>query len=51
MVVAKKPDYFTIQLGDKVDNVSLERLKPACLPEGAVAADPPRHGQPRHRPA
>ena len=45
-VINKKTEYFVVELGDAVDSIALDRLKPAVLPEGAVAVKPPQRGRP-----
>ncbi len=47
LVVAKAAKYFRIQTGNRVENVSVDRLKPH-LGTGPVApASPPARGRPR----
>ena len=44
-VVAKSPKVFQLQLGSRVESVSVDRLKP-CLSSEAIPAVPPRRGRP-----
>ena len=46
-VVSRDKDVFIVQLGDRVDSVSRDRLKPAFLPLDAQMAAVPRRGRPR----
>ena len=48
-VVGRSAKYFTLRLGTQLDNISIERLKPAYLDESkpTIVAQPPRHGHPR----
>ena len=46
-VVARGNGFFTLQLGDRTDTVSQDRLKPAFLPLDAPMADVPRRGRPK----
>ena len=41
------PKFFAIQLGDKVEKVSVDRLKPHTGPLPVVPAVPPKRGRPR----
>ena len=45
LVTAKGPKYFTLQVGSRLDRVSVDRLKP-CLATEISPADPPRRGRP-----
>ena len=45
LVTAKGPKYFTLQVGNRLDQVSVDRLKP-CLATEISPADPPRRGRP-----
>ena len=47
-VLSKNDKYYTVQLGDKQDNVSLDRLKAANAEEKDVI-QPPRRGRPPRR--
>ena len=44
-VVAKSPKVFQLQLGSRVESVSVDRLKP-CLSSEAIPAVPPWRGRP-----
>ena len=44
-VVAKSPKVFQLQLGSRVESVSVDRLKP-CLSSETIPAVPPRRGRP-----
>ena len=44
-VTARGPKYFTLQVGSRLDQVSVDRLKP-CLAREISPADPPRRGRP-----
>ena len=46
-VVSCDKDVFIVQLGDRVDSVSRDRLKPAFLPLDAPMAAVPSRGRPR----
>ena len=48
-VVERGAGHFRIQLGEKVDAVSGDQLKPAFLPLDAPMADVPRRGRPRRK--
>jgi cleavage and polyadenylation specificity factor subunit 1 len=43
--------FFTIQMGDRVETVSVDRLKPHRGASPATVADPPARGRPRRAPA
>ena len=49
-VLARSPKFFRLQLGDRADSVSVERLKPARCEPGVPAAPPRRRGRPRRLP-
>ena len=44
-VTARGPKYFTLQVGSRLDQVSVDRLKP-CLAREISPADPPRRERP-----
>ena len=46
-VVSRGDGFFRLHLGDRVDSVSRDRLKPAFLPLDAPMATVPRRGRPR----
>ena len=48
-VLRRSPHVFELQLGTRVDSVSVHRLKPAFVPDDAVPACPPTRGRPRIR--
>ena len=43
--------FFVVQIGDRYDTVSLDRLKPVFYSVPVLPADPPLRGQPRLVPA
>ena len=47
-VVDWSAKYFTLRLGTQLDNISIDRLKPAYLDESqpTTVAQPPRRGHP-----
>ena len=47
-VIERTPKHFTLQLGDKRDKISIDRLKPAYLDQSQPpqVAQPPRRGRP-----
>jgi hypothetical protein len=47
-VIDRTPKHFTLQLGDKRDKISIDRLKPAYLDQSQPpqVAQPPRRGRP-----
>ena len=47
-VIERTPKHFTLQLGDKQDKISIDRLKPAYLDQSQPpqVAQPPRRGRP-----
>ena len=51
-VIEGTPKYFTLQLGDKRDKISIDRLKPAFLDQfqPPQVAQPPRRGRPPKKP-
>jgi hypothetical protein len=50
-VLARNDRVFYLQLGFRVDSVSVSRLKPAFLPAGAGPALPPALGRPPRAPS
>ena len=48
-VIERTPKHFTLQLGDKQDKISIDRLKPAYLDKSQPpqVAQPPRRGRPQ----
>jgi len=51
-ILERTPKYFTLQLGDKKDNISIDRLKPAYQDQSQPpqVAQPPRRGRPPKKP-
>ena len=47
----RHPKFFKIQLGEKQDNISIDRLKPATVPEGTEPVRPRKRGRPTKNPA
>ena len=45
-VVERFNNHFTVRVGNKIDSISVGRLKPAVLPAGTVPAEPPKRGRP-----
>jgi hypothetical protein len=45
--VAKAAKYFRIQRGNRLENVSVDRLKPHLATGPVAPASPPARGQPR----
>ncbi len=45
-VLRRTPLAFQLQIGDRIDTVSVHRLKPAYLPPDATPAQPPLRGRP-----
>ena len=45
-IVERHPKFFKIQLGGKQDNISIDCLKPATVPEGTGPARPRMRGRP-----
>ena len=46
-VMQRSLGHFKIQMGSGEETVSTSRLKAAYMPEGAMAAMPPKRGRPR----
>ena len=46
LVTARAPTHFTLQVGNRTEIVTIDRLKPAFLPTGTPPAEPPRRGRP-----
>ena len=46
LVLHRSPLTFRLQIGNQSDVVAIDRLKPAVLPPGTPAAQPPRRGRP-----
>ena len=49
-VLERYPKFFKIQLGEKQDNISIDRLKPATVTEGMEPARPRKRGEARQKP-
>jgi len=47
LVVESGPKFFKIQIGEKIDTVSIDRLKPVFQTDQTSAAQPPVRGRPR----
>ena len=50
LVVARAPKYFKLQVGSRVDSVSVDRLKPVFSEFPVTAQLPPRRGRPPSAP-
>ena len=50
-VITRKDKYFKLQIGSKVDNVSVDRLKPVFSDEKVSPALPQPHGRPPRCPS
>ena len=50
-MLRRSEKYFVIQIGDKSDSVSVDRLKPVFSSDPEVPADPSLRGRPRLVPA
>ena len=46
-VISREPKIFHLLLGQREDNVSIDRLKPATVAPETLPAQPPRRGRPR----
>ena len=46
LVLQRSPLTFRLQIGNQSDVIAINRLKPAVLPPGTPAAQPPRRGRP-----
>ena len=44
-------NFFNLQIGDKSDSVSVDRLKPVFSSDPVIPAEPPLRGRPRLVPA
>ena len=51
LVVERHPKFLKIQLGEKQDKITIDRLKPATVPEGTEPARPRKRGRPVKIPA
>jgi len=51
LVLERRNKFFRLQIGNKVDSVSIDRLKPVFSDSPVVPADPPPRGRPPLRPA
>jgi hypothetical protein len=49
-VMSRGPKFFDIQIGNKTDSVTVDRLKPHLGAEPVEAATPPRRGRPPGKP-
>jgi len=49
-VLKRSDKFFVLQIGDKEDSVSVDRLKPVFSSNPVVPAVPPVRGRPRHHP-
>ena len=45
-VEARHENFFEVRVGSNLEKININRLKPACLPDDAVPALPPRRGRP-----
>ena len=48
-VLERKGKFFRLQFGEREDSVSVDRLKPARVPDNTVPASPRKRGRPRKR--
>ncbi len=48
-VLLRGPKFFKLQVGDREENISVDRLKPRLGTAPVAAADPPRRGRPAAR--
>ena len=46
-VVERHQKFFRIKMGEREDTVSINRLKPAAVPEGTGPAEPKKRGRPQ----
>ena len=51
LVLERRSKFFRLQVGQKVDSVSVDRLKPVFSDSPVIPADPPPRGRPPLRPA
>jgi len=51
LVLERRSKFFRLQIGQKVDSVSVDRLKPVFSDSPVVPANPPPQGRPPLRPA
>ena len=51
LVMERRSKFFRLQIGSKIDAVSVDRLKPVVSDCPVVPADPPPRGRPPLRPA
>jgi hypothetical protein len=49
-VVSRGPKFIVVQIGEKTDSVTVDRLTPHAGEEPAQAALPPRRGRPPRKP-
>ena len=50
LVLKRSAKFFVLQMGDKEDSVSVDRLKPVFSTNPVVPAVPPTPSRPRHHP-
>ena len=49
-VLSRSPKIFQLQVGKRVEVVSVQLLKPAFTADDEAPVEPPRQGRPRHQP-